>query len=215
MAAWRWLLVSLGVVLFGYAAFVGCLYVAGRRESARVVARFIPDCIVLFRRLLGSPLVPRRKKVILGLVVAYLATPIDLVPDFIPVAGYLDDAVLVAFALRHILRGTSHELIEENWPGPSQSRDFIIRLAGYESAESVASREMSPSPASGSTSAASLDDVTDSATGVERRCGLGGVSEEAPKGPAARRSRGADGPAGSGAAEACWPGPDFPGSKVT
>jgi uncharacterized membrane protein YkvA (DUF1232 family) len=56
--------------------------------------------------------------------------PFDLVPDFIPVAGYLDDAVIVAFVLRHVLRGSGPELIEEHWPGPRSSLALVLRLAG-------------------------------------------------------------------------------------
>ena len=130
MPAWLWALLGLAVAVLVYAAFVGYLFVAGRRETARAVARFVPDCVVLFRRLLADPRVPRRNKVVLGLVIGYLAMPIDLVPDFIPVAGYLDDAVIVAFVLRHVLRGSAKELIDEHWPGPRESRDFIYRLAG-------------------------------------------------------------------------------------
>jgi uncharacterized membrane protein YkvA (DUF1232 family) len=129
MNAWQWLLVALGILVAFYAAFVGYLFAAGRSETARAVARFVPDCVVLFRRLLADPRVPRRRKIVLGALVAYLAMPIDLVPDFIPVAGYLDDAVLVAFVLRYVLRGSAPELIDEHWPGPEESRAFIVRLA--------------------------------------------------------------------------------------
>ena len=129
MTAWDWLLVSGGAIVCSYAAFVIGLVMSGRKDTARAVARFAPDCIVLFRRLFGDARVSRRKKLLLALPIAYLATPIDLVPDFIPVAGYLDDAVIVAFVLRHILRDEAG-LIEEHWPGPPQTRDFILRLAG-------------------------------------------------------------------------------------
>jgi uncharacterized membrane protein YkvA (DUF1232 family) len=132
VTAWQWLLLALGAGLVLYTAFVACLYFAGKGDTARAVARFVPDCIVLFRRLLGDSRIPRRKKIILVALVGYLATPIDIVPDFIPVAGYLDDAVIVAFVLRHVLSGSSPELIEEHWPGPAESLDFILRLAGHE-----------------------------------------------------------------------------------
>ena len=88
---------------------------AGRRTNARALAGFIPDCIVLVRRLLRDPRVPRWRKVALALVLAYLLMPIDLVPDFIPVAGQLDDAIVVWLALRGLWRSG---LIREHWPGP-------------------------------------------------------------------------------------------------
>lgn len=73
---------------------------------------------------------PRRRKLLLGALIAYLALPIDLVPDFIPVAGQLDDALLVAFVLRTVLRGAGRELVTEHWTGPPQSLALMLRLAG-------------------------------------------------------------------------------------
>jgi uncharacterized membrane protein YkvA (DUF1232 family) len=115
-------------VLAVYVAFVLALVLAGR-ESARAVAGFVPDCAVLFRRLLGDSRVSRRHKLLLGALVPYLAMPFDVVPDFVPVAGYLDDAILVAFVLRRIARGAGAEVIEEHWPGPRSSLALMLRLA--------------------------------------------------------------------------------------
>lgn len=130
MSFLHWLLVVAAYVLVGYAGFVVTLIVAGRGPSLRDVARFIPDCIVLVRRLLSDPRVPRRHKLLLGALVGYLACPFDLVPDFIPVAGYLDDALLVALTLRAVLRGTGGELLREHWPGPESSLALLPRFAG-------------------------------------------------------------------------------------
>jgi uncharacterized membrane protein YkvA (DUF1232 family) len=63
-------------------------------------------------------------------LVAYLALPFDLVPDFIPLAGQLDDAILVALVLRTILQRSGRQLVEEHWPGPPSSLAFVLRLAG-------------------------------------------------------------------------------------
>jgi uncharacterized membrane protein YkvA (DUF1232 family) len=112
-----------------YAIFVGGLALAGRSGDARALAGFIPDCIVLFRRLLGDPRMPRRYRAIVVALLVYLAFPFDVVPDFIPVAGQIDDAVVVALALRAILRGGGLEMIEEHWPGPRSSLSLILKLA--------------------------------------------------------------------------------------
>jgi Protein of unknown function (DUF1232) len=82
MTTWGWLLVSLAVLAFVWAVAVAFLVVLGRRTDARALAGFIPDCLVLMRRLLADPRVPRRRKLLLVGLVGYLALPFDLVPDF-------------------------------------------------------------------------------------------------------------------------------------
>jgi uncharacterized membrane protein YkvA (DUF1232 family) len=126
---WGWLLISLGVVVAVWAAFVVWLVAAGRREDARAFASFIPDCIVLVTRLTRDSRVPRRRKLLLLGLIGYLALPFDLVPDFIPVAGQLDDAIVVALVLRHVVRAGGEPLIRELWPGPDSSLDLLLRLA--------------------------------------------------------------------------------------
>ena len=112
-----------------YAVFVGLLVVAGRRDDARAFVTLIPDCVVLVGRLVRDPRVPRRRKVLLFALAGYLVLPVDLVPDFIPVAGQLDDAVVVALVLRSILRGGGEPLVRELWPGPERTLALIMRLA--------------------------------------------------------------------------------------
>src|SRR3954463_8958269 len=130
MPWWEWLLVSLGGPPAVYAAFLAWLVTRGRQEDARAFATFIPDCIVLVTRLTRDPRVPRRRKVLLAALAGYLALPFDLVPDFIPVAGQLDDALVVALVLRHLVRAGGEPLIRELWPGPERSLALILRLAG-------------------------------------------------------------------------------------
>jgi uncharacterized membrane protein YkvA (DUF1232 family) len=89
---------------------------------------FIPDCLMLVKRLLGDARVPRRRKLLLLLLVAYLAMPIDLIPDFIPVLGQLDDALFVALVLRAVLRAGGEELLEEHWGGPPRSLELVRRM---------------------------------------------------------------------------------------
>jgi uncharacterized membrane protein YkvA (DUF1232 family) len=129
VSGWAWIAVGLGATLLVYGAFVLALLVAGRRSDARALAGFIPDCIVLFRRLLADGRIPRSRKALIFGSIAYLAMPFDLVPDFIPVAGQLDDAILVALVLRIVVRAGGPKAVSEHWPGPASSRDAILRLA--------------------------------------------------------------------------------------
>jgi uncharacterized membrane protein YkvA (DUF1232 family) len=129
MTVWPSILVALGVLATAYAALVATLTVTGRRGDARAFARFVPDCIVLFGRLLSDPRVPRRHSFLLIGLVAYLSMPLDLVPDFIPVAGQLDDAIVTLLVLRTVLRAGRADLIREHWPGPETSLAAVLRLA--------------------------------------------------------------------------------------
>jgi len=126
---WTWLLIALGVTLLIYAAFLGWLVAVGRREDARALATLIPDSIVLVNRLLRDPRVPRRRKWLLVALVGYLALPFDLVPDFIPVAGQLDDVIVVALVLRSLVRSGGEPLVRELWPGPERTLGLILRFA--------------------------------------------------------------------------------------
>lgn len=118
-------------VLALYLAFVLVLVVAGRREAARALAGFVPDCLVLVGRLLADPRVPRRHRALLWALGAYLALPVDLVPDVVPVAGQLDDVLVVGLVLRRVLRAAPPGLLEELWPGPPQGlRPLRVLMKG-------------------------------------------------------------------------------------
>jgi uncharacterized membrane protein YkvA (DUF1232 family) len=122
------LLVVLLVLLAAYAVLIAALVLAGRTTDARMVARLVPDCIVLGRRLLRDPRVQLRHKLALGLLVGYLASPLDLVPDFIPLIGHLDDAALVVVVLRALVRSSGPELVREHWPGSGRALELVLRL---------------------------------------------------------------------------------------
>jgi uncharacterized membrane protein YkvA (DUF1232 family) len=121
------------VLLVVYAMSVGALVLAGRRSDARALATFIPDCVVLVTRLAHDPRVPRRRKLLLLVLIGYLASPIDLIPDFIPVAGQLDDAIIVALVLRSFVLRSGEDLIRELWPGSEQSLSLVVRLGRTQS----------------------------------------------------------------------------------
>ena len=122
------LTILLCVALAAYATLVITLVVAGRKGDARALVRLVPDCLVLFKRLLTDPRVDWWRKAMLVLVIAYVASPIDLVPDFVPIAGQLDDAIVVALALRVVLGAAGPELMREHWPGPERSLALLLRL---------------------------------------------------------------------------------------
>jgi uncharacterized membrane protein YkvA (DUF1232 family) len=124
------LLAALGIALGVYAVFVLVLVLLGRRGEARDWAAFVPHALVLTRRLLADRRTPRSARVLLWVLLGYIVSPIDVVPDFIPVAGQLDDAVLVALVLRYLLRRTDPIVIAEHWPGPERSLRLVLRLAG-------------------------------------------------------------------------------------
>jgi uncharacterized membrane protein YkvA (DUF1232 family) len=127
---WPW-----GLVLFIaglYLLCVAALIAAGRREDARALAGFIPDCLVLVSRLARDRRISRPRRALLFAVLVYLALPIDLVPDFLPGIGQLDDAVLLGLALRVVVRGGGTGLVREAWPGPEASLTLVLRAAGLE-----------------------------------------------------------------------------------
>jgi uncharacterized membrane protein YkvA (DUF1232 family) len=130
MLPWLPLLVSAVAVFALWAASVGGLMVAGRRADAAALARFVPDCIVLFKRLLHDAEIRRVARAVLVTATAYLVFPIDLVPDFIPIAGQLDDVLVVVLALSVIVRSSGRGTLARHWPGPTQSLTALERATG-------------------------------------------------------------------------------------
>jgi uncharacterized membrane protein YkvA (DUF1232 family) len=124
--------IALGVPMALWIALVVALVAIDRREAARSLAGFFSDCAIPFARLARDPRVPRRNRAMLFGLVAYLACPFDLVPDVIPVLGQVDDALLVAYVLRGVVRGAGLSLVADHWPGPRGSLELVLRLAGLE-----------------------------------------------------------------------------------
>ena len=117
-------------LLLSYALLLGALLVARPKGNLLgETVRLLPDLVRLVRRLAADALVPRAARVRLWLLLGYLAMPFDLVPDFIPVAGQLDDAILVALVLRGLLRSAGPLLVREHWPGPAALLAPLERLA--------------------------------------------------------------------------------------
>jgi uncharacterized membrane protein YkvA (DUF1232 family) len=98
--------------------------------TVRDALRLLPDVVRLVRRLAADRSLPRRLRVRLWLLLAYLLSPVDLVPDVVPVLGYADDVVVVAWALRSVVRSAGDEALVRHWPGDPAGLTVVRRLAG-------------------------------------------------------------------------------------
>ncbi|MEU7899869.1 DUF1232 domain-containing protein [Nonomuraea sp. NPDC049152] len=92
--------------------------------------RILPDLLRLLRRLSADRTLPRGVRIRLGLLLAYLAFPIDLIPDFIPILGYADDAIIVTIVLRGVVRRAGLEAVHRHWPGSADGFTALCRLTG-------------------------------------------------------------------------------------
>jgi uncharacterized membrane protein YkvA (DUF1232 family) len=123
-------LIGLGIAVGCLVASWGLLVLLARRLPAgilRDLAAFIPDCVTTVRRLRNDPRVPRRAKIAIVFAGLWVASPIDLIPEFLPVIGPLDDIVVVALALRYAARQVPREIIMAAWPGEPR---LLERLLG-------------------------------------------------------------------------------------
>jgi uncharacterized membrane protein YkvA (DUF1232 family) len=101
------------------------LFALGRRAHARELAGLVPNLVVLFRGLLRDDRVPRRTKGLVWFALVWLASPIDLIPEFVPVLGPLDDAVVAALVLRHVLQRTERAVLLEHWRGGAGTLEVL------------------------------------------------------------------------------------------
>jgi uncharacterized membrane protein YkvA (DUF1232 family) len=126
------LLLSIGVSLtLAYLALLGALLVARPKgDLLGEAVRLLPDLLRLLRRLAGDSSVPRAARVRLSLLLGYLAMPIDLVPDFVPVLGYADDAIIVSLVLRSVVRRAGAHTVRRHWPGTDDGLAALARLTG-------------------------------------------------------------------------------------
>lgn len=123
-------LVGLGIAFACLIASWALLVILARRlppGTARDLAAFIPDCLTTVRRLRRDPRVPRKAKIAIIFAGVWVASPIDLIPEFIPVIGPLDDIVVVALALRYAGRQVPRDVLLAAWPGDPH---LLLRLLG-------------------------------------------------------------------------------------
>jgi uncharacterized membrane protein YkvA (DUF1232 family) len=120
------LVIAAGVVIASWLVLV----VLARRLPpglARDLAAFLPDCVTAARRLRRDPRVPRRAKIAVAFAAVWVLSPIDLIPEFLPVIGPLDDIIVVALVLRYAARSVPRDVLLEAWPG---NPDLLKRLLG-------------------------------------------------------------------------------------
>jgi uncharacterized membrane protein YkvA (DUF1232 family) len=133
-------LISIGLgVLLAWAALVIILLLARPKGSlVKEAIRLLPDTLRLLRRLAADRVLPRSVRVQLWFLFAYLALPIDLIPDFIPVIGYADDAIIVCLVLRSVVRRAGPDALRRNWPGTQDGLRALWRVAGLSGRDEVA-----------------------------------------------------------------------------
>jgi len=117
-----------GVVLLWLVLLVSLAVLRPDGTTLRESARIVPDAIRLVSRLSRDRSLGRGTRVRLLLLVGYLAIPIDLVPDVIPVLGYADDAIIIGIVLRSVIRHAGPGVVRQHWPGTDAGLDTLARL---------------------------------------------------------------------------------------
>jgi uncharacterized membrane protein YkvA (DUF1232 family) len=102
--------------------------IAGRRSAARELATLIPNLVVLFRGLLGDHRVPWQAKAWIAVAIAWVVSPIDLIPEFLPIVGPLDDAIVAALVLRYVMKHADPDVLTEHWRGDPTTLRRIVGM---------------------------------------------------------------------------------------
>jgi uncharacterized membrane protein YkvA (DUF1232 family) len=131
----RTFLIVVGVVAAVWALAIAGLWLFGRKIAAKRLARAIPDLVALARGLMSDPRIPFGSKLLVGGALLWLISPIDLVPEFIPALGPLDDLIVVGLVLRHLVKRSGAEVVQEHWRGDPRVLRTVLRLAGLRRAE--------------------------------------------------------------------------------
>lgn len=113
-----------------WVVLIAVLVLSGRKWMAIAAAKVLPDLVRLMRGLARDPRVPRGSKWLLGFAALWVISPIDLIPEFIPVVGPLDDVVMVALVLRHVLKKAGRAAAEDHWTGDPAILERILKLSG-------------------------------------------------------------------------------------
>jgi uncharacterized membrane protein YkvA (DUF1232 family) len=123
-------LLVLGIaVVVAWLAFIAFVCVVRPDNTSLADAgRLLPDTLRLVKRLARDPGLPRSRRWLVWALLVYLAVPIDLVPDFIPVVGYADDAIITSFVLRHVIAHAGEPKLREHWPGSADGLATLLRI---------------------------------------------------------------------------------------
>ena len=124
------LVVGAGLLVAWLALLITLALARPKGELLKEALRLLPDVLRLLRRLATDPALPRGVRIRLWLLLIYLAIPIDVVPDFIPVLGYADDAIVVTWVLRSVIRLAGSEPVRHHWPGSRDGLAALWRLCG-------------------------------------------------------------------------------------
>jgi uncharacterized membrane protein YkvA (DUF1232 family) len=128
----RGLLIAGGVLVVVWLTAVITLLVLGRKTIARELVTLLPNLIRLFRGLVRDERVPRSSKALLLLGALWLASPIDLIPEFLPGVGALDDAIVAGLVLRHVMRRAGPDVVRDHWHGDPRTVGLLLRVGGGE-----------------------------------------------------------------------------------
>jgi uncharacterized membrane protein YkvA (DUF1232 family) len=122
--------IGAGALAAWLALLIALLLIRPKGALLAEAIRLLPDLLRLLRRLAADGALPRGVRVRLALLMVYLALPIDLIPDFVPVIGYADDAIIVAFVLRNVVRRVGIQAVRAHWPGTEDGFAALARLTG-------------------------------------------------------------------------------------
>ena len=122
--------VGIGLAASWLALVIGLLLVRPQGSLLAEAVRILPDLLRLLRRMAADPSLPRGVRIRLGLLLVYLASPIDLIPDFVPVLGYADDAIIATAVLRSVVRRAGLDAVRAHWPGSDDGFAALRRLTG-------------------------------------------------------------------------------------
>jgi uncharacterized membrane protein YkvA (DUF1232 family) len=125
----RTLLIVVGALVAVWLLFVLFVAIAKPDDTTlRDALRLLPDIVRLVRRLVADRTLPRRTRWLVWALLAYLVLPIDVIPDFVPVLGYADDAIIASLVLRHVVRRAGMPAVEAHWPGTPEGLAALQRL---------------------------------------------------------------------------------------